>query len=89
MLLGMTRGAWVEPVTLVGDVVVLEPLSHEHHDGLEAAAAGGSAELAMWKQSATALGADWRRLLLVDAPLSPLRIGRQPTADDRRPLDEI
>lgn len=41
MLLGMTRGAWVEPVTLVGDVVVLEPLSHEHHDGLEAAAADG------------------------------------------------
>ncbi len=30
-----------------------------------------------------------QRVLLVDAELSPLRIGRQPTADDRRPLDEV
>lgn len=30
-----------------------------------------------------------RRLLLVDAELSPLRIGRQPRADDRRSLDEF
>ncbi len=30
-----------------------------------------------------------RRTLLVDAELSPLRIGRQPAESDRRPLDEI
>jgi len=30
-----------------------------------------------------------QRILLVDAELSPLRIGRQPTAADRRPLDQI
>ena len=29
------------------------------------------------------------RTLLVDAELSPLRIGRQPTAEDRRPLDQV
>ncbi len=29
------------------------------------------------------------RLLLVDAELSPLRIGRQPVAEDRRSLDEL
>lgn len=29
------------------------------------------------------------RTLLVDAELSPLRTGRQPTAEDRRPLSEI
>jgi hypothetical protein len=29
------------------------------------------------------------RILLVDAELSPLRIGRQPLASDRRPLDQI
>ncbi len=29
------------------------------------------------------------RVLLVDAELSPLRIGRQPTVEDRRPLDEV
>ena len=31
------------------------------------------------------LGADWRRSLLVDSPLSPLRIGRQPEVTDRIP----
>lgn len=35
----------------------------------------------------TLLAAD--RTLLVDAELSPLRTGRQPTAQDRRPLDEV
>jgi len=30
-----------------------------------------------------------QRVLLVDAELSPLRIGRQPTAEDRRPLDDV
>ena len=29
------------------------------------------------------LALDWERFLLVDAPLSPLRIGRQPHEDDR------
>ncbi len=32
---------------------------------------------------------DFRRTLLVEAPLSPLRLGRQPEAADRRSLDEI
>ena len=33
----------------------------------------------------------WRvsRTLLVDAPLAPLRLGRQPLASDRRPLDQL
>jgi hypothetical protein len=30
-----------------------------------------------------------QRVLLVDAELSPLRIGRQPSAEDRRPLDSF
>ena len=29
------------------------------------------------------------RTLLVDAELSPLRIGRQPSVEDRRPLDQV
>jgi hypothetical protein len=29
------------------------------------------------------------RTLLVDAPLAPLRLGRQPLASDRRPLDQL
>jgi hypothetical protein len=45
--------------------------------------------LAAWRKTTLALGADWRRTLLVDAPLAPLRLGRQPRVGDRRPLDEI
>jgi hypothetical protein len=45
--------------------------------------------LAPWRARLVALGADVQRTLLVDAPLSPLRIGRQPTVADRRPLAEI
>ncbi|HEX6420620.1 MAG TPA: hypothetical protein VFZ77_19115 [Acidimicrobiales bacterium] len=45
--------------------------------------------LAGWRSTALALGADWRRSLLVDAPLAPLRLGRQPEVGDRRPLDEV
>jgi hypothetical protein len=49
----------------------------------------GADLLAGWRKSTLGLGADWRRTLLVDAPLSPLRIGRQPARSDRRPLDEM
>lgn len=45
--------------------------------------------LAGWRKTTLDLGADWQRSLLVDAPLAPLRIGRQPAASDRRPLDEL
>ena len=45
--------------------------------------------LAGWRKATVDLGADWRRTLLVDAPLAPLRIGRQPAASDRRPLEEL
>jgi hypothetical protein len=46
-------------------------------------------ELASWRRTLLDLGASWHRTLLVDAELSPLRIGRQPAASDRRPLDQI
>jgi hypothetical protein len=46
-------------------------------------------ELACWNERCRALGAVWHRTALVDAELSPLRIGRQPNVDDRRPLSEI
>ena len=45
--------------------------------------------LAAWSGSLVGLGARWRRQLLVDAPLSPLRTGRQPQESDRRPLEEV
>jgi hypothetical protein len=56
---------------------------------LEQAWLGGAAAFAGWRATTASLGADWRRQLLVDAPLSPLRIGRQPATTDRVPLDGI
>jgi hypothetical protein len=46
-------------------------------------------ELAAWRTHLVGLGADVRRTLMVDAPLSPLRIGRQPAVEDRQPLEEM
>lgn len=45
--------------------------------------------LAPWRSELVDLGARVRRTLLVEAPLSPLRLGRQPHVDDRRPLSEF
>ncbi|MCE2392252.1 MAG: NIPSNAP family containing protein [Proteobacteria bacterium] len=42
-----------------------------------------------WRAGIRDLAVDWHRCLLVDAPLSPLRTGRQPLESDRRPLGEI
>jgi hypothetical protein len=53
----------------------------------QAWASGGA--LDRWGRTLLGLGARWRRQLLVDAPLAPLRTGRQPQASDRRPLDEL
>ena len=36
-----------------------------------------------WRESARADVMRWQRIVLVDAPLSPMRTGRQPSADDR------
>ena len=50
---------------------------------------GTAPRLATWRARLIALGADVQRTLLVDAPFSPMRIGRQPAVEDRRPLSEI
>jgi len=49
----------------------------------------GDGALSPWRKTLHEMGADWRRQLLVDSPLSPLRTGRQPEESDRRPLEEI
>jgi hypothetical protein len=46
-------------------------------------------ELREWRAALDGLGATWARTLLVDAPLAPLRIGRQPAESDRLPLDQV
>jgi hypothetical protein len=45
--------------------------------------------LASWRKTLLGLGAGWRRQLLVDSPLNPMRTGRQPQVEDRRPLDQL
>jgi hypothetical protein len=45
--------------------------------------------LASWRTVLDALEARVHRTLMVDAPLSPMRIGRQPAVSDRRPLSDI
>ena len=49
--------------------------------------AGG--ELDGWRKALVDFGATWQRTVLVAAELAPMRIGRQPAASDRRPLDDI
>ena len=53
----------------------------------QAWAPGGALE--DWAATLIGLDARWRRQLLIDAPLSPLRTGRQPQESDRRPLEEV
>jgi hypothetical protein len=42
-----------------------------------------------WRVAIRDVAVDWHRCLLVDSPLSPMRLGRQPAVEDRRPLEEI
>ena len=45
--------------------------------------------LSRWKEVLRDFQSSVRRTLLVDAPLAPLRTGRQPQIEDRRPLSQI
>jgi hypothetical protein len=42
-----------------------------------------------WRQLLDDAVVGWERTLMADAPLSPLRTGRQPRVEDRRPLDDV
>jgi hypothetical protein len=42
-----------------------------------------------WAERLATAGTTTARSLMVDAPLAPLRIGRQPEVGDRRPLDAL
>jgi len=45
--------------------------------------------LVRWRNETRELSLDFHRCLLVDSPLSPMRTGRQPAVEDRKPLAEI
>jgi hypothetical protein len=51
--------------------------------------AWNSGGLRDWRAELIELGADVQRTLLVDSPLAPLRTGRQPHVEDRKPFSEI
>ncbi|MEZ5143327.1 MAG: hypothetical protein R2726_12540 [Acidimicrobiales bacterium] len=51
--------------------------------------AGAAGALGPWQDVLLDEGAHVHRTLLVEAPLSPLRLGRQPAVGDRRPLEEV
>ena len=55
----------------------------------EAASDGGDVEFFHLYERLGETVTGRERILLVDAELSPLRTGRQPTAADRRPLDQV
>jgi hypothetical protein len=40
-------------------------------------------KLGAWRRHTYDLATEWHRFLLVDAPLSPMRTGRQPSRADR------
>jgi hypothetical protein len=42
------------------------------------------ADVIEWKKAAWSLTTNWSRFLMVDAPLSPMRTGRQPSRSDQR-----
>jgi hypothetical protein len=45
--------------------------------------------MAKWRSALIDLDARFRRTLMIDAPLAPLRTGRQPMVEDRLSLDDV
>jgi hypothetical protein len=41
------------------------------------------ARVVAWRDRTRGIAREWQRMLMVDAPFSPMRIGRQPSVDDR------
>ena len=44
-------------------------------------------EVRAWRMSVRDVVESWQRIVLVDAPLSPFKTGRQPSRADRTPAD--
>jgi hypothetical protein len=45
---------------------------------------GSDPAMQAWRKRTADLVVDWERVLMVEAPLSPLRLGRQPSVEDRK-----
>ena len=76
-------GAWVTAMRNDSEAFLLWAIPTWEQWGELEGAQRSDADLVRWRarQSTTAL--DWERFLLVDAPLSPFKTGRQPQDSDR------
>jgi hypothetical protein len=76
-------GAWVTSMRNDSEVLLLWAIPTWEDWGRFEAAQPTDPSLREWRAAASNLARDWERFLLVDAPLSPLRTGRQPADSDR------
>lgn len=83
-------GAWRTAMVADDEVIALWGIpSWDAWAAYEEAADGGDAEFFhLWERLSGKVETR-DRILVVDAELSPLRIGRQPAESDRRPIDEV
>lgn len=76
-------GAWATAMCNDSEVLLLWAVPTWEAWGEFEAAQRTDAGITAWRTEATEHVTDWQRFLLVDAPLSPLRTGRQPQESDR------
>ena len=76
-------GAWVTAMRNDSEAFLLWSIPTWAQWGAFEAVQWTDEELVAWRKTASTVATDWERFLLVDAPLSPFRIGRQPAESDR------
>ena len=82
-------GAFTTAMEDQSECIVLWAIpTHEEWAELEIAETSGGA-IADWRSECRAAAKRVKRILLVEGATSTLRLGRQPSEADRRPLDEI
>jgi hypothetical protein len=76
-------GAWVTAMRNDSEALLLWAIPQWEQWGALEAAQRTDDDLVAWRAHASKFSDDWERFLLVDAPLGPLRTGRQPRPEDR------
>jgi hypothetical protein len=76
-------GAWETAMVNESECFLLWAIPTWEQWGETERAERTDSDLARWRRRSYELSTNWHRFLLVDAPLSPLRTGRQPSRDDR------
>ncbi len=81
-------GAWETAMVEDSECILLWAIPTWEHWAHFEADQRSAPELGAWRAAARELAASWYRFLLVDAPLSPFRTGRQPSRADRTEWEE-